>query len=273
MGRVHQLCIKAVGRLPLFATEARRRAVLHTLMRRVSSVLVSFSLVYEHGHVEVLVEDKRIGWLCRSLRISLRSVVGMPLERVWHDPVGGKNHMLSLLKYNAEQVPHHGLPEHPALFSGSYFQDVVGARALPGLSLRLAEAAPSFRLRQLYEWVGLPQEPIEPASDDDVRALGVGRIREAAAAATAADPALEGRRAPVVRAKRAVVHLARAVGIATKEIQDAVGVTKGGYDTLRKRPADPAAIRATRVRLALEEAVRIVEWNRVVRASKDNRRR
>jgi len=68
-----------------------------------------------------------------------------------------------------------------------------------------------------------------------------------------------------------VVHLARAVGIPTKEIRAALGVTKGGYDTLRERQADPAANRATRVRLALEEAVRIAEWNRTMRASMNGR--
>jgi len=123
------------------------------------------------------------------------------------------------------------------------------------------EAAPRFRLRQLFEWVGLPPVPVWPATDEEIRAAGVQRLKAAAASATAADPELRGRCAPEVRAKRVVAHLSREVGIQTADTRWALGLTQRRVEALRATPADRAAVQATRVRLSLEDRVARKTWN------------
>lgn len=262
MVKLYQFRLSARGR-KVFKEARVRRRVLLGLVELLAGMLVSFSLVFKHGHLEAYCEESETGTLRRSIRKRASAVVGVPFERVWCDPVESEPHLVTLLRYNADQVVHHDLPEHPALFDGSYVQDMVGARALPGLRLRVAGAAPGFRVRQLYEWVGLPGVPIRPATDVEVRAAGIGRLKVAAASATAADPELAGRRAPEVRAKRAIVHLARAAGIRPADVRWALGLTQRGVEAHRARPADPCALRATRVRLALEDAVTRATWTRV----------
>ena len=261
MVKLYQFRVSARRRARLFAVDRVRRGAIHLLVRLLSRVLVSFSLVIDHGHFNAFYEEKRVNRLRGVIRRRLSGIVGVQLEPVWHDVVDDELHARSLLRYDADQVTHHDLPGDPALFDGSFVQDMLGARALPGRALRVTDAVPEFRVRWLCGWVGLPPAPIEAASDEVVRALGVQRLTEAATSATAADPELRGRHAPEVRAKRVVAWLAREAGIQTADVQWALKLTKQGVAKLRARPPDPAAMRATRVRLSLEEVVREIRKN------------
>jgi hypothetical protein len=86
----------------------------------------------------------------------LRPLAAAPVEPARVREVDTRAHLEWLVRYVLTQGPHHGVAGHPALASGSCFQDLVAARRVDGLRLRIAEALPRLRRRTLYEAVGLP---------------------------------------------------------------------------------------------------------------------
>lgn len=134
------------------------------------------------------------------------------------------------------------------------FPDLVGARRLPGLALRLAEALPRVRLRAAFGHVDLATTPLEPVDDATLRHLGIRRLADAASAALAADPALTGNSATVVSARVTIAHLATAWP--TSELAWALDLTSQAARRLRTRPVPNGALNAVRLRLALEERAR-----------------
>ena len=143
--------------------------------------------------------------------------------------------------------------EHPALIEGSCFQDLVGARYLPGLRLRLRQALPEFRLRDALRVVGLPERPIEAAGSDLVRRLGLGRLRHAAEVSLAVSPGLAGRAQLVVDAKVAIAHVAGEAGYSQAEVGRSLGLSRSAAHHLWKQAPSAAHDAAIRTRLAIEE--------------------
>jgi hypothetical protein len=257
MERLWQLRISSRYRLPLFPTDVSQRLAVRQLARAASGRLVLFGLVHEHGHPVVFCADEKIGLLKRSVRVSLRRVAAQPIEEVWAEPVNGRNHMRSLLRYVLEQPARHGLPDHPALWSGSCFLDLVGARHLPELSLRLAEALPGVQLSELHEMVGLPPRPVAAASDDAIRDLGAIRLFEAVGAALALAPPFNSLVPRKVAARRLVVQLGRRAGLTWAEIRRVLPVSHAALFRLASSPPASGALeRAVRMRLGLEELVK-----------------
>lgn len=251
-----QLRLSSRNRLPLFPTEASQRRAVRRLAEIARGRLVLFGLVHEHGHPVVFCDDRRLGLLKRSIRIALGALASQPIEPIWGEAVNGRGHMRALLRYVLEQPKHHGLRDHPALWSGSCFLDLVGARKIDSLLLRVAEALPGLRLGELQQIVGLPSRPLVPVTDDQVRALGATRLAEAAAAALALDPSDMGRSADAAAARRVVVQLARRAGLSWPEIRRALPVSDATLFRLAVEPSPGEAFEnATRIRLMLEETV------------------
>jgi hypothetical protein len=255
MERLWQLRLSSRKRLPLLPTETAQRQAVHRLASVTEGRLVLFSLVFEHGHILTFSSEQRLGLVRRTIRQVLQPVCAQPIEPLWHEAVDGRGHMQSLLRYLIAQPEHHRLEAHPALWSGSCFPDLVGARWVPGLRLRLSEALPGFRLRDAHDLVGLPPRRIEPADDDQIRALGAARLVSATAAALAIDPLLAGRRPIIVLARRLVLQLGRRLGLPWGELARSVPVTRA---TLFRSVTDllvaPRLEQVVRTRLALEEA-------------------
>ncbi len=256
MERLWQLCLSSRYRLPLFPTDVSQRRAVRCLARVTAGRLVLFGLVHEHGHPVVFCSDESLGLLKRSVRVSLRRVAAQPIEKVWAEPVRGRSHVLALLRYALQQPIRHGVLEHPALWSGSCFVDLVGARYLPELELRLAEALPGVRQSELYELVGLPPRRIAPAGDDLIRELGARRLLEAVAAALAVDPSLRGQSPRNVAARTLVVQVGRRIGFSWTEIQRVLPVSHAALFRLAAAPPPEAVMeRAVRLRLGLEDQV------------------
>jgi REP element-mobilizing transposase RayT len=247
------LTLAADGRQALFPGETARRAAVRALARLAGGELVLFSVVDDHVHLVVTAEGPRVGRLARALLLGLRPLAAAPLDPARARPVETRSHLESLVRYVLGQTAHHGLAEQPALWTGSCFQDLVGARWLPELRLRLAEALPRLPRAALLEAVGVREGHVAPARDDALRAGGVGRLVAAVAAAAALPPDLGGRPAGVVTARRAAARLAQAGGLATADLAWALGVRPQAVRRLRTAPAPDALLRAARVRHALVE--------------------
>jgi hypothetical protein len=239
--------------MPLFPNEEGRRAAVRTLARIVGSLVVVFCFVDDHAHV--VISTKRFPAVAaRSLRSALDCISAAPLAPPHLKAVEDRAHLRNLVGYLLRQTDHHGLREHPATWSGSSFQDLVGARVIPEMSTRLGQLLPRFSMVDALGIVGIDEAPA-PLENDEVRALGARRIVDAAAAAHAAPTSLTGRPPPVVAARRTAAHLAEACGVSRGEMQWALAVTDRSLRRIRGKAPSSAAIRATRIRLALEEIV------------------
>jgi hypothetical protein len=195
----------------------------------------------------------------QALLFGFRGVAKVDLAPPHVELVETRSHLENLVAYVLRQVSKHGLDVHPALWPGSCFPDLVGARLIPGMSLRLEELLPRFRISRAFELVGLdPDLPV--LNDSAIRDTGVSRIVRAAAFVHAADPDLLGRSAPILATRMTATHMARAVGIRNVDIADALGISPRTLRRFVSSPANPLALRALRTRLSLENAVQYARW-------------
>ncbi len=245
------------GRATLFPEEATRLAAVRALARVAGDWAMLFAIVDDHVHLALACDRKEAGRVARNGLVALRKLAAAPLEPAHIRAVENRAHARWLVTYLLEQPKKHGLPAHPALWSGSCFPDLAGARTVPGFSLgtRLAEALPRFRLREAYAAVGLPPTELTPVDGDRIRRLGADRLCRAAAAVLAETFPLLGKRAPATLARAAACHLGRGAGIPTSELTHVLAITPQAALRLAGREIDPDLLTAITLRLALEDAV------------------
>jgi len=249
------LTFSSDGRSALFPDEALRCRAVRTVLRVAGRQLLLFCIVDDHVHVVVLCEADRVGRLARALLLALRPVAGPALAPAFVRPVEGRSHLLWLVRYCLRQPLKHGIGVHPALWTGSCFLDLVGARVVEGFTPSLREALPRLRLRTLFEHVGLEARPLEPLDDQALRAVGSAHLVDAATAALAAPPDLAGNTPLVVTCRRAVAQLGRAADLSSQQLARALHVQPNAARRLADGVVDPRLLLAVRLRLALEQRV------------------
>jgi hypothetical protein len=253
---VSHLTFSSDGRLALFPTlELRRKAV--RCIAAIGPEVILFCVVDDHVHVVIHVTDAaRIGRISAGLYHALRPIAAVPILPAFVRPVATRRHLDWLAdQYILSQTTKHGIAEHPGLFEGSCFVDLIGARAVfdPPLVTRLVRAAPRYRLRRAYKAVGFAEEPITPVSDETLRAIGASEIAAATEAALAAPPGMKGNSAVECLGRRAVAQLTQSAGIHSAECAFALAVDTSSVARLRRRGAVLAPVLlAVRMRLALE---------------------
>jgi len=185
----------------------------------------------------------------------LRKVAAVPVQRPDVKPVKTRAHLRWLVKYLLEQVIHHNIDVHPALWSGSCFQDLVGARMVDGLQLCTFEALPRLALAEVCKRVGVTKVQIAPASDQQIRRAGPFRLVSAVSSVLALDLQLKGKTRPVVLGRRTVVKIAQLVGMNLMEVAWALCITDRAVRKISKLPVEQSIVRAARIRLSLEDVV------------------
>jgi hypothetical protein len=246
----------AEGRHALFPTDDARRWAVLTLARVAGRSLALFCIADDHVHLVIVGSRERATNLARALVLAFRRLAATRTTPPHHLPVRDRRHLETLVDYVLGQPSHHGLPGHPALWTGSAFLDLVGARHVPGLELRLLDVLPRLTPRRLRAAVGLADADIHPLPPPDVRRLGAFALTGSAAAALAAPIDLAGNAPPARSARLAVVRLARDSGIPPSEISASLGIQPRSVRRLAVRHAPPAILDAVRLRLGLEEQVR-----------------
>jgi len=254
MDLVH-VTIATRGRAALAPGEADRRRVVRALGRGHGARLVLFALVDDHLHA--VIEALRARLAARGVRATLEAATGAGLEPPFLRPVETRRHLERLVRYLLTQPSKHGLREPDALWTGSAFLDLVGARCLPGFDPGLLRRhLPRLRLREVFGAVGLEPTPLRPANDEALERLGPRALIDLASAVHAAPPDLPGRSAEVVAARALAVQAALGVGVPAATLAGLLGRTAHSVRRLAKVSVDPRAVRALRTRLALEERVR-----------------
>lgn len=241
------------GRLPFVTTEAERRRLLTALLGIAGPRALLFCLVDDHLHMTLMGE--RLTLLVRDLRRAIRRLCpGFELDPPHLKPITDRVYLHSNVGYLLKQPKKHGLTGvHPALYSGSCFLDLVGARLIEGFDRgRLLAQLPRLQGRELYPHVGLEPMAVEAASDDELRRAGAPRVVELAAAALCVGPELKGRTAPIVRARTLAARLLVRLGFTPREIARCVGCDVRHVQRMARSPDDPRAELALRRRLTLE---------------------
>lgn len=242
------------GRRPIAPDEARRRALVRMLADRAAPVLVLFSVVDDRVHVWLMGSEKELVAMVRSLGYALRTIAAAPLDAPFIEPVEKRSHGESLVPYLLTQTEHHGIATHPAMWAGAPLPDLLGARLLePWRPIALLwEALPRLRVGDIHAAVGLPDMRLVPASDAEIRALGAGALVAAAGGAFAAGPALTKRDAACISAIAAAASLARDAGLSLTEVASLVGRSRESVTRAAGRPLPAAALKAVRLRIALD---------------------
>lgn len=257
MGSLWHLTLESRGRQNLFPSETELCAAVRALVAVAGSESLLFCIVDDHVHVAVWCERSRAGRLVQAIGTTLRPLATVPVKRLADiTPVENRRHLERLVSYVLTQPSHHNLPVHPALWTGSCFPDLIGARALGGLGRPLSRFLPRFRLTEAMAHVGLEPRLLAPATDATIRIAGAGRLATAVRAALALPPGAGGKGKEFVQARAVAAALAAAAGIASSETAAALGATMRCVQRhAQSSQHDPAVLQAVRLRLALEDAV------------------
>jgi hypothetical protein len=243
------------GRRTIARDEDERRRCVREIVATAGPRLLLFSLVDDHLHV--VLRGDRLGYLVRDLQGVLSRVrPDLKLDDAHVKDVEGRSHLTSLVHYFLRQTDKHALAGvHPALYSGSCFQDLVGVRILQGFDLRgLRAELPRLSMRELCPTVGLSPEPLRPASDELLQRVGAARIADLAAATLGvAATHGPGRDRATVRARALAARLAIRLDFTPREVARHLGVVVRTVQGASNRDPDPVAERALRRRLTLEE--------------------
>jgi hypothetical protein len=226
------------------------RAVVRTL----GATCPLFCVADDHAHAVVTCAPEQVGRLAGSLVQALAFVSTQPLASAYVGEVRTRAHLQSLVAYVLDQTTHHALTtaDHPALWEGSSFRDLVGARLIEGFRLvTLREMLPRLTRREVWGAVGL--EPVEPAGDAALAAVGAVALADAARACLAVAD-LRGLEPQVLAARRVVAHLAELGGARRATIAQALGVSLRAVQRARLRPEDAPLERAVRLEVALRAA-------------------
>jgi hypothetical protein len=248
------LTIASEGRHPLCPEEGDKRALLRTIGRVAAGHVVLFALVDDHLHVVLAGTEMELLQLRRGLTLAVRAAVDTPVAPTFARTVKTRLHLENLVGYLLRQTSHHGLAGHPALTTGSCFPDLVGARAVSGLDLRLCVVLPRFRPEDAFTHVGLVA-PLVPASDEVIRRAGVARVVAATTAAAASGPVLKGHSASEFVARRAAARLLSGAGFGADLLATELGIDPRSVRRLAVAPAPDTLIAAVRLRVALEDLV------------------
>ncbi len=254
--RPWHLTISSVSRLPLFPNPEQLRRAVWKLSEVLGDDLALFCIVDDHVHVVVVCEEAELATKTRALTRSMRALAAVDLHPTYVRPIESRRHMRTLLDYILRQPGKHDLPVHPALWEGSCLLDLVGARRLPGVRLRISEALPRTTQSDALAAVGLSRAPLVAVSLEELRRLGPSRLLAAAAAASGAPPTLQGITRCEARARQAACRLAREAGIPLSELAWHMDITPRACRRLVARPLDEDLCEVVLRRLALEQRVR-----------------
>ena len=250
---IHHMTVSTAGRLSLARNETERRTLVRAFTARGRERLLAFGLVDDHAHAVISTERPRL--VARDLRRSLAGVrPDLELDTPHLKRVDTRRYLTWLLNYLASQPLKHGINVHPALWTGSCFQDLVGARLLSPFSCGpLREALPRLRMRTLYREVGLEEISLAPAPDTWLRYAGPARLASLAAGVYGVGPELVGRAQNLTAARALAAGVAAKLGISRAALSRSLGISRQSTARLARRQLDPMAERALRVRFDLEE--------------------
>ncbi len=253
--KLWHLTLTSEGRMALFPDDKSIRKALLKLVKVASDFLVSFCLVDEHIHLVLKCPRDNVGIISRAIQLALSPIGSCHFNSGHITAVTDRTHLERLISYCVIQPVKHGLAGHPALYGGSCFLDLIGARCIGALGQPLSSLLPRFDSVKLYPDVSLPPGRLMPLSDEHIKNVGVSGVAEAVGAVLAAAPGLNGNSEESVKGRRVAVILALRAGITSGQISDEMKITKRSINRLKSLTMSERVMEAVRIRLALEKLV------------------
>lgn len=253
------LTMTSRGRLTIARDEAERRAVVPALARLAGDRLLLFCLADDHVHA-VLRRVRQARLAARDVRLALgRLRADLAFESPHVRPVEDLERLMRLVRYELIQPVKHRLPGHPALWTGSCFQGLAGARALPGFDpTAILQEFPRFLLGDVFDHVGLERRILVPASDDDLRQAGAAKVLALAHAVHAVSPQPGLSKSHAVTVARALaMRVGVQLGWRQADLARGLEITRQSAHNLLQLPRERSAELALRRRWTLELRARV----------------
>ena len=238
----------------LAPSDAARRALAEAVYRVAAPFpLLGFGAADNHLHLVVLGDRRQAAQLAGRLLCALHWALDLPVAffPVRYKQLADQYHLISTFHYCLSQRNNHGVQSDPYLDASS-LPELLGLRLLPTDSIsRVREQVARLGRRRLLGHLG-PGD-LEPASTTIVSDLVLaGReelLRDAACGALGL-PSLDGRSAPVVRARRALVKILASC-CTTAQIAEVVGRSPCQVRHIRGLDEQPQLQLAISLQLAL----------------------
>jgi hypothetical protein len=245
------LVFVAVGRRTLWPGEMALRRATRNLARVGGRRLLSFAIADDHAHVLIRASRRDAGAFAAGLARAFAAWAAPPLERTHLTEVEGRSHLESLVTYLPRQVRKHGLPGHPAAWSGAATPDILGMRVLPGFDPRgLRDLLPRLDVaRAVALETGVWSGALRESMLSEIREAGVERLWAAVSAAACTYDGAPARDRHALATHAAFRQLASPFGT---HARDAIGVCRRTWERLAHRPVDPALSEAARRRHAFD---------------------
>ena len=249
------LTFRSQNDLTLFPEPARQRLALRVIARIAGRVLVAFSLADNHFHLVTIGDRAQAGRIAQRVACGLAGVCLAPLSPARYTAIRDRSHLVNTVRYLLRQPSHHGLDCHPALWRGSCLHDLIGARIISGLGLKLVDELPRLDELALLDAAGLGGSCVRPATRDEICAIDLSGLFVASAEAGCADPPLTDNRAVTTQARAVFARVAVGAGHSGREVRDALGITRRSLNRLLRRPPAPALEAAVAKQVGLRRRV------------------
>lgn len=257
------LTIASRDRDHLWADERELLRLVQHLTQLGGPSLVAFCIVDDHLHSFHVGPRRRVG----AVASGMSQTIATATEPAFIKEVRGRSYRNWLLRYILTQVLKHRLPGPPALWSGSSFLDLVGARLLPGFDRTVVtHVLPRTRVDFIFQELGLTAEPILPG--DELCDTTVHELTMAAMATLGVNSAMSGKAAQLVAARRLAAWAARAHGLSATELARYLDLDPSSVRRLARSRPPASHVDALRTRLALERRLitpQVSEAQRFVR--------
>ncbi|MBT3220857.1 MAG: hypothetical protein HN348_17370 [Proteobacteria bacterium] len=251
MGTMHsyQVTLSRKGRPTLFVTSEDLTWAVATIVRTTHGKSPLFSIVDEHVHVVIPGDAFAVGRMCSGLVRAFNHKLGYKLNKAHISLVNGGDHLDTLIAYYLRQPAKHDLNTgHPALWPGSCFMDLIGARCLSGFDRHLIHRhLPRLRTERFTRVIGLP--PIIPATDQELKLAGLTQLAQGAKAAT------DGKSEQQRRGRVAIAQLAKHLGFRNLDIAEVLQTHPRTIGKLASAPAEPRLVQAIRLQISLNNAI------------------
>lgn len=250
----YHITISTQSRKPLFLNDNQYHSGLRALAR-VSAELNLFCFADDHVHLLISSAEETISRTAGIFQKVLGKTTSESLNPAHITPVESRIHAQRLLPYIITQPEHHNFKSHKALWRGSCFPDLVGARYISGMKLQVDKLLPRFHISQALQLAGIGVSSLKAADNVEIREAGLSRLKEASIDALAGDRPLEGRDTLTVTARAVISHIALEVGFRPLDIADVLDISRQSVYNLRKIEISKKAVVAVRKRLCLENLV------------------
>lgn len=212
--------------------------------------LVAFCVVDDHLHSFHHGPRRRVGQVASGIT----QTIATPTEPAFIKEVRGRSYRTWLLRYILTQVLKHGIPGPPALWHGSSFLDLIGARVLDGFDRGTIERVlPRSRVDGIFTELGLAAEPIHAL--EDLEGIGAAELVRAAGASLGCGRGAGTRQPHEVDARHLAAWLGRQLDLPTGELGAELKRSTRTVRMLAARRPPDEHIDALRTRLALERRV------------------